>query len=238
MVPKIVLTFNYFGVIALMGVGTMNGNWWVAVVSFCVSLVPMLVLASDPDPLQDFCVADNSTSVLINGFPCKNATSVSAADFMFAGLMNAGNTSNRNMALVTPATAAQFGGLNTLGISAARVDIAVGGLNPPHTHPRASEILLLVEGQLYVGFVSTSNVLFSTTLMPNQLFVFPKGLVHFELNTGNVSALGFGFLSSQNPGVQQVAPALFTPAIEDGVLEIGFRIDQQTVDTIRAQFRS
>jgi len=50
--------------------------------------------------------------------------------------------------------------------------------------------------------------------------------------------VGFGFLSSQNPGVQQIAPALFTPDIEDEVLETGFRIDEATVDMIQAKFRN
>ncbi|XWS64821.1 hypothetical protein CRYUN_Cryun05aG0037100 [Craigia yunnanensis] len=49
-------------------------------------------------------------------------------------------------------------GLNTLGISLARIDYApYGGLNPPHTHTRATEILVVLEGTLYVGFV-TSNL--------------------------------------------------------------------------------
>jgi len=208
--------------------GVMNWNVWVILV--CVSLVPLLALASDPDPLQDFCVADTTTtptSVKINGFPCKPAANVSVTDFVFDGLKNPGDTCNPNMAIVTPASVIQFAGLNTLGISAARLDIAKGGLNPPHVHPRATEVLLLVEGEVY-----------ATVLQAGQLMVFPKGLVHFELNVGDGPAVGFGFLSSQNPGVLQIAPALFTPTpdIKVEVLEQGFRIDEQTVDMIQAKF--
>lgn len=58
--------------------------------------------------------------------------------------------------MVTPANVVQIPGLNTLGISLARVDNAPYGLNPPHIHPRATEILTVLEGTLYVGFV-TSN---------------------------------------------------------------------------------
>lgn len=40
------------------------------------------VLAADPDPLQDFCVADLSPNApLINGFPCKPRSNVTAKDF-------------------------------------------------------------------------------------------------------------------------------------------------------------
>ncbi|CAB4269043.1 unnamed protein product [Prunus armeniaca] len=57
-----------------------------------------LVSASDPSPLQDFCVALDDTKCW-------------------------------------------YAGLNTLGISLTRIDFAPNGLNPPHTHPRASEFL-------------------------------------------------------------------------------------------------
>ncbi|KAK1280134.1 putative germin-like protein 2-1 [Acorus gramineus] len=38
----------------------------------------------------------------------------------------------------------------------ARMDYAPYRITPPHTHPRATEILTVLEGTLYVGFV-TSN---------------------------------------------------------------------------------
>jgi len=220
-----------------MGIMTRRSLWVTVAVLLSVALVPMLAMAADEDPLQDFCVADLKSGLTINGLTCKPAEKVSADDFTFAGLKNPGNTNNANKAAVTPATVLQFPGLNTLGISAARIDFAKGGINPPHTHPRATEILLVVKGELYVGFVSTSNTLFATTLKEGELFVFPKGLVHFQLNVGKGPALAFAALSSQNPGVQQIAPALFTPDIEDEVLEKGFRINEQTVDLIQKQFR-
>jgi quercetin dioxygenase-like cupin family protein len=56
----------------------------------------------------------------------------------------------------------------------ARLDFAQGGLVPPHTHPRATEILFVVEGSLLVGFVSISNQLFVTTINTGDEFVFPE----------------------------------------------------------------
>jgi quercetin dioxygenase-like cupin family protein len=211
----------------------MNRLWVVVALLATVGMVPM-----DADPLQDFCVADNSTGLTINGFPCKPAAKATPEDFIFRGLKAPGNTNNKNKAMVTPASVIQFPGLNTQGISAARVDFAKGGINPPHTHPRASEILFLAQGELYVGFVDTTNKLFATTLKAGELFVFPRGLVHFQLNVGWSPALAFAALGSQNPGVQAIAPALFssTPPINDEVLEQGFRIDDKTVEWIRAQF--
>jgi quercetin dioxygenase-like cupin family protein len=220
-----------------MGIMARRSLWVTVAVLMSVALVPMLAMAADEDPLQDFCVADLKSGLTINGLTCKPADQVAVNDFTFAGLKNPGNTNNANKAAVTPATVLQFPGLNTLGISAARIDFAKGGINPPHTHPRATEILILAKGELYVGFVSTSNTLFATILKEGEVFVFPKGLVHFQLNVGKGPALAFAALSSQNPGVQQIAPALFTPDIKDEVLEKAFRINEKTVDLIQKQFR-
>ena len=54
-----------------------------------------------------------------------------------------------------------------------------------------------------MGFVSTSNTLFATVLKKGALFVFPKGVVHFELNLGTGPAMAFATLSSQNPEPRQ-----------------------------------
>ncbi|RVW80147.1 putative germin-like protein 2-1 [Vitis vinifera] len=113
-----------------------------------LALTCSLASASDSSPLQDFCVADPNGPVKVNGFACKNAMAVQASDFSFGGLHITGNTSNPVGSRVTPVTVAQVAGLNTLGISLARIDYAPKGINPPHTHPRASEILTVVDGSL------------------------------------------------------------------------------------------
>ncbi|GJZ30009.1 putative germin-like protein 2-1 [Tanacetum coccineum] len=51
-----------------------------------------LTLASDPSPLQDFCVADLNSKVLVNGVICKDPKDVKAEDFLFRGLQRMGNT--------------------------------------------------------------------------------------------------------------------------------------------------
>eukprot|EP00246_Nothoceros_aenigmaticus_P013168 TRINITY_DN442_c0_g1_i1.p1 TRINITY_DN442_c0_g1~~TRINITY_DN442_c0_g1_i1.p1 ORF type:complete len:228 (-),score=28.56 TRINITY_DN442_c0_g1_i1:1522-2205(-) len=196
------------------------------------------VLAADEDPLQDFCVAITDSTPSINGFPCKAVADTKASDFKSSALAKAGNTENKNKALVTPLTVNQFSGLNTLGLSAARVDFAVGGLNPPHVHPRATELLFLVEGgPLEVGFVSSNgNTLFQQELYAGDVFVFPRGLAHFQKNRGLKPATAFAALNSQNPGVQQLAQALFaaTPqTIASDVLQqtlgVGAKVVKQLV---------
>ncbi|KAK0602623.1 hypothetical protein LWI29_035330 [Acer saccharum] len=155
------------------------------VASVFLALASSLASASDPSPLQDFCVAINDT---------KN------------------------------------GGLNTLGISLARIDYAPYGQNPPHTHPRASEILFVQEGTLYVGFVTSNpdNKLFTKVLHKGDVFVFPVGLIHFQFNIGKTNAVAFAALSSQNPGVITIANAVFKsdPPINPDVLAKAFQLDQ------------
>ena len=53
---------------------------------------PLPSLSSDPDPLQDFCIADLQAPVSMNGFPCKPASNVTSNDFFFDGLAREGDT--------------------------------------------------------------------------------------------------------------------------------------------------
>ncbi|KAJ7551161.1 hypothetical protein O6H91_06G002500 [Diphasiastrum complanatum] len=215
--------------------GTRKSGFCVFVIFVSLTIVP--VLANDADPLQDFCVAQQST-ILLNGLICKDPSTVNASDFAFHGLGKPGSTSNKAGSAVTPAFAAQFPALNTLGLSMARLDFAPGGLVTLHTHPRATEVLYLAEGTLYVGFVDTANTLFAQTLQKGDLFIFPKGLLHFQLNVGKVPALAISALNSQNPGVQLIPNALFGSDISNAVLEKAFNIGKKQVERLKSKFSS
>ncbi|KAG7543749.1 Protein kinase-like domain superfamily [Arabidopsis thaliana x Arabidopsis arenosa] len=184
------------------------------------ALVISFAEANDPSPLQDFCVAIGD---LKNG--------AKAEDFFFPGLNKAGNTTNRVKSNVTTVNVDQIPGLNTLGISLVRIDYAPYGQNPPHTHPRATEILVLVEGTLYVGFVSSNqdnNRLFAKVLNPGDVFVFPIGMIHFQVNIGKTPAVAFAGLNSQNAGVITIADTVFgsTPPINPDILAQAFMLNK------------
>ncbi|GLT54064.1 hypothetical protein SLA2020_272960 [Shorea laevis] len=147
-------------------------------------LLPLPSLFADPDPLQDFCIADLNASTLVNGFPCKPASKVTSDDFVFDGLSKEGNTSNIFGSSIISANVLSFPGLNTLGVSLIRADLAIGGVIPPHSHPRATEAVLIASGHILVGLVTTGNVYYSKVLTAGQLFIIPRGLVHFQLNVG------------------------------------------------------
>ncbi|KAI3451659.1 hypothetical protein Pfo_008324 [Paulownia fortunei] len=191
-----------------------------------------------------------SSDVLTKAFQvdknfCKNPNMVVAEDFFFPGLNKPGNTSNPLGSRVTPVNVNQLPGLNTLGISLVRIDYAPYGLNPPHTHPRATEVLVVLEGTLYVGFVTSNpanpnmkNKLFTKYLYPGDVFVFPEGLIHFQFNVGKTNAVVFAGLSSQNPGVITIANAVFgsDPPINPDVLTKAFQVEKNVIDYLQAQF--
>ncbi|XP_037481302.1 putative germin-like protein 2-1 [Triticum dicoccoides] len=197
-------------------------------------------LAFDPGQLQDFCVADKTSQVFVNGFACKDPKTAVVEDFYFSSLHMVGNTSNKQGSVVTAVNVAQIAGLNTLGVSLARVDYAPYGQNPPHLHPRATEILTVLEGSLYVGFVTSNpeNKLFSKVLNKGDVFVFPQGLIHFQFNIGNNEAIAIAALSSKNPGVITIANAVFgsKQTISDDILAKAFQVDKNIIDHIQAQF--
>ncbi|KAI4344597.1 hypothetical protein L6164_011804 [Bauhinia variegata] len=159
--------------------------------------------------VQDFCVADYTAPVGPAGYSCKKPAKVTADDFAFSGLGIPGNTSNIIKAAVTPAFDAQFPGLNGLGISAARLDLAVGGVIPLHTHPAASELLIVVQGSICAGFIASDNSVYLKTLKRGDIMVFPQGLLHFQINAAPVPALAVVTFSSPNPGLQILDFALF-----------------------------
>ncbi|PWA69569.1 germin [Artemisia annua] len=204
-----------------------------------IGLMMAIFLASfvsaDPDLLQDVCVADLSSGVKLNGFACKS--NISSDDFFFAGLTKPALTNNTFGATVTPASVQQINGLNTLGVSMARIDYAPGGINPPHTHPRATEIVFVLEGELDVGFITTDNKLFSKTIKVGEIFTFPRGLIHFQINNGKVPAAVIAGFNSQLPGTQRVANALFasSPTVEDVVLTKTFQVGTKEVEKIKSR---
>lgn len=173
-------------------------------------LIFSLLLATSHALVQDFCIADLSHPAGPAGYPCKKSASVTEDDFVFHGLAKAGNTTNIISAAVTPAFDGQFPGVNGLGVSIARLDLAVGGVIPLHTHPGGSEVLVVIQGTITAGLVSSfENKVYIKKLSKGDVMVFPIGLLHFQINSGKTPALGFVSFSTQNPGLQITDFALF-----------------------------
>ncbi|PKA61819.1 Germin-like protein 3-7 [Apostasia shenzhenica] len=189
--------------------------------------------AADPDPVQDFCVAVNS------GSGCKPAASTTSDDFFSAVLSGEHAMQNPKLGFnVSTGDVLSFPGLNTLGVSMNRADLAAGGTIPPHTHPRATELVLITKGEVLVGFVSTDGRLFSKVVRSGELFVLPRGLMHFLHNVGKGEATAFVAFNSQLPGTVLAPQTLFgaRPAIPDQVLAMSFQVEEKVVKEIKSNF--
>ncbi|EFJ17534.1 hypothetical protein SELMODRAFT_114245 [Selaginella moellendorffii] len=196
------------------------------------------VVSSDPDPLQDFCIGDLSVVPGINGFPCRNPSTVTVDDFIYSGIVNSSNTTNINRSGAIFGTALRFPGLNTLGLSIARLDFLPGGIIPPHTHPRASEMVYVEEGSVYAAIVTADNRLFARVMNRGEVMVIPRGLIHWQMNVGRTNAKIIATLNSQFPGIQFIGSSFFgsRPQIPNEVLEKTFFLDENTINHVRSNF--
>jgi quercetin dioxygenase-like cupin family protein len=175
--------------------------------------------------------------VLVNGKCYKDPKLVTPEDFFFT--VKEENISSPLGSQVTLPTVSEILGLNTLGISVARIDFAPKGLNPPHAHPRAAEILIVLEGTLNVGFVTSNpkNRLITKVLNKGDVFVFPIGLIHFQHNVGDGNAAAISGLNSHNSRVITIVKEVFgSNKISSEVLTKALQVDNTIVDNLQKQF--
>lgn len=149
------------------------------------------VQAADPDPLMDVDPSANNT-----GFVFRNVYANGATTTTDGGTRAALNTT------IFPA-------LKMEGITYVHFRMKPCGENEPHTHPRATELLTMVSGgPIQAGVVDTTGAAHIYILYPGDIIVFPRGLLHYELNVGSEEAFFISALNSQNPGVLTAATAL------------------------------
>ncbi|KAB2053694.1 hypothetical protein ES319_A12G204900v1 [Gossypium barbadense] len=79
----------------------------------------------------------------------------------------------------------------------------------PHSHPRATELFFVRKGIVLAGFIDTNNTLFESLINEGDVFLFPRGLLHFCMNAGYEPAIAFSVMNSQNPGVVSIGGAVF-----------------------------
>ncbi|KAK2983229.1 hypothetical protein RJ640_023349 [Escallonia rubra] len=180
-----------------------------------------IAMAGDPDILSDFVVPPN---VVI----------VTADFFTYTGMRVLVGGSPPAAFKVLKASMAEFPALNGQSVSYAVLQFPAGSVNPPHTHPRASELLFLLSGSLEVGFVDTTNQLFTQNLQEGDLFVFPKGLVHYQYNNDAKNpAMAVSAFGSANAGLVSVPNAVFNTSIDDNILAKSFKTDVGTIQQIK-----
>ncbi|KAM5585048.1 germin-like protein 9-3 [Rosa sericea] len=192
-------------------------------ISLLISSFAIIQMAmADPDIISDFIT------------PTPNAT-VNANYFTFTGMRALVGGTPPTTFTVLKATLAEFPALFGQSVSYAVLQFPSGTVNPLHTHPRFAELLFLVDGTLEVGFVDTKNNLFTQTIQAGDLFVFPKGLVHYQYNADAQNpALAISAFGSASAGTVSVPPTLFTTNIDDNVLALSLKTDVATVQKLKA----
>ncbi|KAG6682306.1 hypothetical protein I3843_13G118100 [Carya illinoinensis] len=166
----------------------------------------------------------------------QNATFIDGNFFTFTGMRSLYESDPPPTTFkVFKASMAEFPALNGQSVSYAILGFANGTINPPHTHPRSAELLFLLAGNLQVGFVDTTNKLFTQTLNAGDLFVFPKGLVHFQYNAEPEGfAVAISAFGSAYAGTVSIPSTLFTTGIDDNMLTKSFKTDVATIQALKA----
>ncbi|XP_050229458.1 germin-like protein 9-3 [Mercurialis annua] len=180
--------------------------------------------AEDPDILKDFLVP-----------PSLDPNTITRQYFTFTGFrpLRKANLTGKTTALVTKATIKEFPALEGQGVSVAAIMYPPSGMNLPHIHPRASELLVVLLGILEVGFVDTTNKLFTQTIQAPDMFIFPKGLVHFQVNLRNDSiAYALGVFGGASAGTVSLPGTLFGSGISAEILAKAFKTDANTISKL------
>lgn len=177
-------------------------------------------LAGDADILSDFEVPPDTQNI-------------TGTFFTYTGLRSFIGAKPTTFTIYK-ATMAELPALNGQSVSYAALYYPPGSVNPPHTHPRASELLFLVLGSLEVGFVNTTNHLFTQTLQQGDMFIFPKGLLHYQYNADDKTpAVALSAFGSASAGTVSIPSAVFNTSIYDPILAASFKTDVRTIENLK-----
>ncbi|KAJ6433029.1 hypothetical protein OIU84_020124 [Salix udensis] len=123
---------------------------------------------------------------------------------MFYGLNATAEFNDAGQAIVS-VNVNTFPGLRTQGVSLARADYKAGGVAVPHVHPRAAEVVWVLEG----------------------------GLVHFHKNVGDIQGTILGFYNSENAGRSTFQDTIFGCEVKEEVLEKDLGLSAEDISKLR-----
>jgi hypothetical protein len=102
-------------------------------------------------------------------------------------------------------------------------------MNPPHTHPRATEIQFNVNGTLRTGMITENGARFiMTELNPGGMTIFPQGSIHFQVNEGCGAYPPFMIYDSSLTIFSLPEPAMFVAGFnseDPGVVSVAQRCE-------------
>ncbi|KAG4967508.1 hypothetical protein JHK87_033159 [Glycine soja] len=179
-----------------------------------------VTMASDPDILIDYKIRE--WMIILSSFILLDDRKF----FTFKGFhVLVGQNPSPSTFKVSKASMVEFPSLNGKSVSYAVLQFPGGNVNPPHTHPRSSE----------VGFVdTTTNKLCTQSLQIGDVLVFPSGLAHFQHNVDAKNpALAISAFGSANAGTVSLPNTFFNTSIDDTVLALAFKTDVATIRNLK-----
>jgi hypothetical protein len=132
--------------------------------------------------------------------------------------------------------------LTGLGISTTLGFLSACGINTPHVHPRATEFLTVVEGDIDFGYIlenglvaAGQNAEVAGSLSKFQGTVFPMGSIHYQINNKCQPATFVATLNNEDPGTSQVAQNFFglNPDVVNATLGFPKTINGTNIEEFR-----
>uniref|UniRef100_A0A453MTM3 Germin-like protein n=1 Tax=Aegilops tauschii subsp. strangulata TaxID=200361 RepID=A0A453MTM3_AEGTS len=169
-------------------------------------LLPAAAIGADPDAVQDFCVPDPGRGRPVELNLIRSYPCRSPAN------LTAGDFA--------------FSGVRAAGNFSADTGFAGVSVTPaqfPGLHT------------LGMSFARADR-LFAKVLVEGEVMVFPRGMVHFQLNVGDQPATIYGTFNSENPGIVRIPATVFGSGIRDAVLERAFGLSPEELRRIEKRF--
>ncbi|XP_068329599.1 putative germin-like protein 9-2 [Pyrus communis] len=194
------------------------------ILAFSLATFERALLASDPDIISDFIVPPNYNGTVDGTF------------FTFTGFRGIFDQAPQTIK-AGKASSVEFPALNGQSVSYAVLQFPPNSLLPPHTRPDATGLLFLLDGTLEVGLIDTKNNLYTQKLQTGDLFVFPKGLVHYQYNSDpQLPATAIAAFGSASARAVTVLPSVFGTGINNMILAKSFKTDVSTIENIKTGF--
>ncbi|CAF0993287.1 unnamed protein product [Didymodactylos carnosus] len=154
-------------------------------------------------------------------------------DYIFDFLNSKTGRANGTGGQAVAATSQNFPALMSNGMAMTVGYIGPCGINLPHTHPRATEMNLILEGQFQSGFYDFNTKSFVMNVVKKHMVsLFPRGVIHFEQNLGCQPATFVAVFNSDVPGVLTIADGFFGLPAEIIGASLG-DLKIQSVDDLR-----
>eukprot|EP01018_Ginkgo_biloba_P011647 Gb_05122 [translate_table: standard] len=200
----------------------------VLIVALALSLLLVAkVQAGDPDIITDFVLPEGVEEAKVDG-----------SYFTFTGFRGGAESKAGSVGL-KKASITEFPALGGMGLSMELLQFPAGAVNVPHTHPRGGELLFVMDGALTVGVVDSTGKLFKNVLQKGDVFVFPKGLPHYQANMDKSNkAVALSSFGSVNAGTVDLPKDLFASQIPDEVLTKSFKLSANSLNELKQAFSS